>query len=85
VKTLRHKLAIRKTANVNKVRFFGKSKLNQSIHGQRTPVEEIAFTAWLKIKSNPNPKLLGLAEAYFLCHNGTKFKISLIHAFIGYP
>ena len=26
-------------------------------------------------KSNPNPKLLGTAEAYFVCHIGPKFQI----------
>ena len=32
-----------------------------------------------------NPKFLGTAEAYFVCHIGEKFLISLIHAFIGCP
>ena len=36
-------------------------------------------------KSNPNPKFLGIAEAYFVCHIGPKFQISLIYAFIGCP
>ena len=36
-------------------------------------------------KSNPNPKFLGMAEAYFVCHIGPKFQISLIYAFIGCP
>ena len=36
-------------------------------------------------KSNPNPKFLGTAEAYFACHIGPKFHISLIYAFIGCP
>ena len=36
-------------------------------------------------KSNPNPKFLGTAEAYFVCHIGPKFQISLIYAFIGCP
>ena len=36
-------------------------------------------------KFNPNPKLLGTAEAYFVCHMGPKFKISLVYAFIGCP
>ena len=36
-------------------------------------------------KSNPNPKFIGTAEAYFACHIGPKFQISLIFAFIGYP
>ena len=34
-------------------------------------------------KSNSNPKFLGTAEAYFVCHIGPKFQISLIYAFIG--
>ena len=36
-------------------------------------------------KFNPNPKLLGTAAAYFVCHNGPIFQISLIFAFIGCP
>jgi hypothetical protein len=41
---------------------------------------------WLQgRKSNPNPKFLGTAEAYFVCHIGPKFQISLIYAFIGCP
>ena len=36
-------------------------------------------------KSNPNPKFLGTAEAYVICHIGPKFQISLIYAFIGCP
>jgi hypothetical protein len=36
-------------------------------------------------KSNPNPKFLGTAEAYFACKIGPKFQISLIYAFIGCP
>ena len=35
------------------------------------PVEEIAFTVRPKI--NPNPKFLGTAEAYFVCHIGPQF------------
>ena len=34
-------------------------------------------------KSNPNPKFLGTAKAYFVCHIGPNFQISLIFAFIG--
>ena len=34
-------------------------------------------------KSNSNPKFLGMAEAYFVCHISPKFHISLIYAFIG--
>ena len=33
-------------------------------------------------KSNPNPKFLCMAEAYFVCHIGPKFQISLIYVFI---
>ena len=36
-------------------------------------------------KFNPNPKFLGTAEAYFVCHIGPIFQISLIYAFIGCP
>jgi hypothetical protein len=36
-------------------------------------------------KSTPNPKFLGTAEAYFVCHIGPKFQISLIYAFIECP
>ena len=46
-------------------------------HGLRTPKEEIAFTVRPKI--NPNPKFLGTAEAYFVCHIGPIFQISLIY------
>ena len=36
-------------------------------------------------KSNPNPKLLCTAEAYFVCHIGPKFQSSLTYASIGCP
>ena len=36
-------------------------------------------------KSNPNPKFLGTAEAYFVCHISPNFQISLNYAFIGCP
>ena len=36
-------------------------------------------------KFNPNPKFLGMAKAYFVCHIGPIFQISLIYAFIGCP
>ena len=36
-------------------------------------------------KFNPNPKFLGTAEAYFVCHIVPIFQISLIYAFIGCP
>ena len=36
-------------------------------------------------KSNPNPKFLGTSEAYFVCHIGPNFQISLIYSFIGCP
>ena len=36
-------------------------------------------------KSNPNPKFLSTAKAYFVCHIGRKFQITLIYAFIGCP
>ena len=31
-------------------------------------------------KSTPIPKFLGIAEAYFVCHIGPNFQISLIYA-----
>ena len=34
-------------------------------------------------KSTPTPKFLGTAKAYFVCHIGPNFQISLIYAFIG--
>ena len=36
-------------------------------------------------KVNPNPKFLGTAKAYFVCHIGLFFQISLTYAFIGCP
>ena len=36
-------------------------------------------------KFNPTPKFLDLADAYFVCHIGPIFPISLIYAFIGCP
>ena len=33
-------------------------------------------------KSNPNPKFLGTDKAYFVCHIGPNFQISLIYVFI---
>ena len=36
-------------------------------------------------KSTPNPKFLGTAEVYFVCHIGPNFQISLIYGFIGCP
>ena len=36
-------------------------------------------------KFTPTPKFLGTAEAYFVCHLGPIFQISLIYAFIGCP
>ena len=50
-------------------------------HGLWTPRAEIASTA--RPKLNPNPNFLGTAEAYFVCHIGPIFQISLIYAFIG--
>ena len=34
-------------------------------------------------KSTPTPKFLATAEAYFVCHIGPNFQISLIYAFNG--
>ena len=36
-------------------------------------------------KFNHNPKVLGTAEAYFVCHIGPIFQMSLINAFTGCP
>ena len=36
-------------------------------------------------KSTPTLKFLGTTEAYFVCHMGPNFQISLIYAFIGCP
>ena len=36
-------------------------------------------------KLTPTPKFLGMAAAYFVCHIGPFFQISLIYAFIGCP
>ena len=36
-------------------------------------------------KSTPTPKFLGTAEAYFVCHIGPNFQISLIYVFIKCP
>ena len=36
-------------------------------------------------KITPTPKFLGTAEAYFVCHIGPIFQISLIYPFIGCP
>ena len=36
-------------------------------------------------KLSPTPKFLGTAEAYFVCHIGPNFQISLIYVFIGCP
>ena len=36
-------------------------------------------------KCTPTPKSLDTAKAYFVCHIGPKFQISLIYAFIGCP
>ena len=52
-------------------------------HGLRTPGEEITFTA--RPKFTPTPRFFGTAEAYFVCHIGPNFQVSLIYAFIGCP
>ena len=36
-------------------------------------------------KFTPTPKFLGMVAAYFVCHIGPFFQISLIYAFIGCP
>ena len=59
------------------------AELDLSTHGLRTPGEEIAFTARPKIHSHS--QILGTAEAYFVCHIGPKFQISLIYVLIGCP
>ena len=38
-----------------------------------------------RLKFNHNPKFLGMAKAYFVCHTGPNFQISLIYAFIVCP
>ena len=48
---------------------------SRNYHGLQMPREEIAFTAQPKIHS----------EAYFVCHIGPNFKISMIYALTGYP
>ena len=57
--------------------------MNGMYHELRTPKEEIAFTARPKIHSHS--QILGTAEAYFVCHIGPIFQISLIYAFIRCP
>ena len=52
-------------------------------HRLWTPREEIAYTARQKL--NPNPKSSGTNEAYFGCHIGPIFQISLIYASIACP
>ena len=39
----------------------------------------------LSLHGQFNPKFLGTAEAYFVCHIGPKFQLSLIYAFNGCP
>ena len=63
-------------------RFFNKSRIHL-IHGLRTPREEIPSLNGRKF--TPTPKFLVTAEAYFVCHIGPNFQISLIYAFIGCP
>ena len=55
--------------------------LSWYIHGLRTPGEEIAFTEWPKIYSYS--QIFRTVEAYFVCHIGPNFQISLMYAFIG--
>jgi hypothetical protein len=70
--------------------------VNATMHELRTPRKEIVFTARPKIHSHSkifmygqkfthNPKFVCMAEAYFVCHIGPIFQISLIYAFIGCP
>ena len=54
---------------------------NDHEHGLQMPREEIVFTTRPKIQS----QILGTVEAYFVCHIGPMFQISLIYAFIGCP
>ena len=63
--------------------FFTKNRLYKVDHRLQMPREEVAFTALQGQKSTPIPKLLGTAEAYFVCHIGPIFQISLVYAFIG--
>ena len=66
------------------VRFLKESGISQiafeiyfNDHGLQAPREEIAE------KFTPTTKFLGTAKAYFVCHIGPNFQISLIYAFIG--
>ena len=36
-------------------------------------------------KLTPNPKFLSMTEAYFVCHIGPNFQISMLYAFIACP
>ena len=66
--------------------FYQRSELYFGLnHGLRTPGEEIALTALHGRKSTHTPKFLGMAEAYFVCHIGPNFQISMIYAFSGCP
>ena len=56
---------------------------NDHEDGLQTPREEIVFTTRPKIQSQS--QILGTVEAYFVCHIGPLFLVSLIYAFIGYP
>ena len=51
------------------------NQMNQSEHGLWTPGEKIAFTPRSKIHSHS--QILAKAEAYFVCHIGPIFQISL--------
>ena len=48
------------------------------MHELHTPSEEIPSLHGRK--STPTPKFLGAAKAYFVCHIGPNFQLSLIYA-----
>ena len=50
---------------------------------ERPERKYIAFAHGQKVTLTP--KFLGTAVAYFVCHNGPIFQISLIYALIGCP
>ena len=59
------KWLVKSTYNMIILTDYGRPEKKQSsLHGQ---------------KFNPNPKFLGTAEAYFVCHIGPIFQISLIY------
>ena len=72
-----------------------RSKLAQNTNWTRVPILIVETTDYGRAESkkppvhgrklNPNPKFLGTAEAYFVCHIGPIFQIAFVYAFIGCP